>query len=275
MSVSVSNAFIQQFETEVKLAYQRTGSKLSNTVRKKSGVKGTQTTFFKAGTGSAGTKTRHGLVPLMNIDHTSVPCTLADYYAADYIDKLDELQYEIDERKVITQNAANALGRKSDDLITTAMNGVATPSQVIAHGSAGLTKGKVLQVFEGMGNGEIPDDGQRFFLTSPSGWTDLLGIPEFADGDYVGADDLPWKGGMTARRWLGFIFMQSSGLPGSAADRSNFAYHSQAIGFASGQDVTTTVGYVDERAAHLFNSMMRQGACVIDELGIWKVGATE
>lgn len=274
MSLSISNAFIEQFETEVKLAYQRTGSKLSNTVRKKSGVKGTQTTFFKAGTGVAGTKTRHGLVPLMNIDHSSVVCTLADYYAADYIDQLDELQFEIDERKVITQNAANALGRKSDDLVTDAMNAATT--NVVATGAAALTKAKVLQVFEEMGEGEIPDDGQRYFLTSPSGWTDLIGITEFASADYVGSDDLPWKGGMTARRWMGFMFLQSSALPSPAAgERSSFAYHQSAVGFASGQDVTTKVGYVDERAAHLFNSMMRQGAVVIDEAGLWKINHTE
>lgn len=270
MSLSISSAFIQQFEAEVKIAYQRVGSKLSNTVRKKTNVKGSQTTFFKAGTGTAGTKSRHGMVPLMNIDHTSVPCTLADYYAADYVDKLDELQFEIDERMVITSNAANALGRKSDDLITDAMNGVTT--NVIATGAAGITKAKVLQVFEEMGNNNIPDDGNRYWLTSPSGWTDLLGIAEFSDADYVGSDDLPWKGGMVARRWLSFMFMTYNGLPAPAGgEKSDFAYHSSAVGFASGAEVTSETNYIPERVAHLLTAYMRQGACVIDELGVLKV----
>jgi hypothetical protein len=53
----------------------------------------------------------------MNLDHQPVTCTLADYYAGDYVDKLDELKTNIDERGVIAQSGANALGRKSDDLI--------------------------------------------------------------------------------------------------------------------------------------------------------------
>ncbi len=270
MSLSITNAFVQQFETEVKIAYQRLGSKLSNLVRKKTNIKGSSTTFFKAGTGTAGTKSRHGMVPLMNTDHTSVPCTLADYYAADYVDKLDELQFEIDERQVITSNAANALGRKADDLVTDAMNGVT--AHVIATGATGITKAKVLQVFEEMGNGDIPDDGMRYWLTSPSGWTDLIQIPEFADADYVGGDDLPWKGGMVARRWLGFMFLTYNGLPAPAAgEKSDFAFHSSAVGFASGAEVTSETNYIPERVAHLLTAYMRQGACVIDEQGVWKV----
>ena len=87
--MSVDQAFIKKYEAEVKLAYQRMGSKLANTVRKKMNVKGKDTTFQKVGKGTAGTKSRHGNVPLMNLDHTPVTTTLQDWYAGDYIDKLD------------------------------------------------------------------------------------------------------------------------------------------------------------------------------------------
>ena len=78
MSNSVDQAFIKKFEEEVKLAYQRMGSKLVNTVRTKFNIGAKDTTFQKIGKGAAGQKSRHGLVPLMNLDHTNVTATLAD-----------------------------------------------------------------------------------------------------------------------------------------------------------------------------------------------------
>jgi hypothetical protein len=91
VSTSIDQAFIKQFEEEVHQAYQRMGSKLRNTVRVKNGVKGSSTVFQKVGKGAASTKARHGMVPVMNVDHTSVECQLQDFYAGDWVDQLDEL----------------------------------------------------------------------------------------------------------------------------------------------------------------------------------------
>lgn len=268
MAADIDEAFVQQYDTEVKLTYQRMGSKLANTVRRKTNVKGSSTTFNKAGSGTAATKTRHGLVPLMNIDHSTATCTLADYYAADYVDKLDELKIQIDERKVITDNAAAAQGRASDDLIVTA--GVAGASVDTAAGGTGLTEAKVAAEFEFYGSNDIPDEN-RFWLIPVQGWTDLLSIDGFSNADFVGSDDLPYKRGMRAKVWMSFMFIPYNGLPngdGGATEVKTLNYHGQAIGHASGMDATSEVNYVPERAAFLFNTMMSQGACVIDSEGV-------
>jgi len=271
MAIQVDNAFIKQFESEVHMAYQRMGSKLANTVRTKSAVKGESTTFQKVGKGTAGTKSRHGNVPVMSIDHTPVECTLADYYAADYIDKLDELKINHDERMVVAKSSAAALGRKSDLLITTAMD--AGTSETTATG--GMTLAKVEEIFEAFGDGDIPDDGERYFAIAPKSWTDLLGISAFSDADYIGSDDLPYRGGMVARRWLGFMFFTHSGLEKVGAVRNNYAWHKSAVGHAIGADVMTNFDWVPEKAAHLSNSMMSQGAVIIDDAGIYSARSTE
>ena len=98
MSTQVSESFIKQFEAEVHLCYQQNGSKLRNTVRYKNGVKGSSTVFQKVGKGIASQKARHGLVPVMSLDHSPVECELQDYYAGDWVDALDELKLSIDER---------------------------------------------------------------------------------------------------------------------------------------------------------------------------------
>jgi len=273
MALDINDAFVKQFESEVHMAYQRMGSKLRNTTRFKGNVKGTSTTFQKVGTGVAGTKSRHGNVPVMSIDHTNVECTLGDYYAADYIDKLDELKINHDERMVVTQSAAAAIGRKSDELIVAALDG--TSNTIVESGTDGLTQAKIETVFANFGDNDVPEDGERYFIVSPTAWTDLLGISAFADADFVGSDDLPYKGGMVARRWLGFMWMTFSGLDKTGNIRKNFAYHRSAIGLASGAEVSTELNYIPEKAAHLATSMMSQGAVLIDTRGVYEVQTYE
>ena len=123
MSQDVDDAFVKQYESDVHLAYQRMGSKLRNSIRTKNNITGSSTTFQKVGKGSAVQKARHAEIATMDISHTPVECTLADWYAGDYIDKLDELKINHDERMVAANSGAYALGRKTDELITTAFDG--------------------------------------------------------------------------------------------------------------------------------------------------------
>ena len=101
MANTISTAFIKQFESEVHLAYQRMGSKLRNTVRTVSNVSGNVVRFQKIGTGSASTKSRNGLVTPMELAHTTVEATMSDFYASEYIDKLDELKQTLTKDKLL------------------------------------------------------------------------------------------------------------------------------------------------------------------------------
>ena len=111
MASTIDVAFIKQFESEVHMAYQRMGSKLRGTVRTAGNVAGSVVRFQKIGTGSASTKSRNGNITPMELTHTTVEATMADHYAAEYIDKLDELKTNIDERQAVATSAAAALGR--------------------------------------------------------------------------------------------------------------------------------------------------------------------
>lgn len=174
MSTSIDQAFIKQYEREVHQAYQRQGSKLRNTVRTISDVNGSSALFQRVGTGTASTKATNAMVPVMNLDHTNIEVILQDYYAGDWIDRLDELKINIDERQVIATAGANALGRKTDELI---IDSLATASaNVIADGNVGMTKGKILSAFETFGENDVQDDGQRFCIVGWHQWTELLGI---------------------------------------------------------------------------------------------------
>jgi hypothetical protein len=273
LSQSIDQAFVKQFEADVFVAYQRMGSKIRGTVRTVNGVQGQDTTFFKVGKGSASTKSRHGVVPTMNASHSSVTCTLADYYAGDWIDKLDLLKTNINERQVVASTGAYALGRKTDDLIKNAMTAVA--GTTIAVGGTGLDKTKFLTTLAAANSADIPDDGNRYLVVAPQGWNNLMSINEFVSADYVGYDQQPWAVGLTAKRWNGVNIYMFTGLDVSALVRSAFFYHSAAVGHAIGQDVMTDVTWHGDRAAWFVNNMMSMGAVGIDGTGVIKVNCQE
>src|SRR5690606_41494331 len=81
MSTSIEQAFVKHFQADVHMAYQRMGSKLRSTIRSKNNIRGASTVFQKVGQGTASTKSRHGQIPVMNLNREPVECHLADYYA--------------------------------------------------------------------------------------------------------------------------------------------------------------------------------------------------
>jgi hypothetical protein len=270
MSTSLDVAFIKQFEREVHEAYQRQGSKLKNFVRSINNVVGSEAVFQKVGKGLASTKSTHGMVPVMNLDHTTVSATLSDYYAGDWVDRLEELKTNIDERQVIANAGAYALGRKTDELIITALASV-SGSQEISDGNAGMTLAKLMTALGKLGDADVPDDGDRVALVGWKQWGELLQIEEFSSSDYVGPDDLPFRANMQAKRFLGTTFIPHSGLPVDSDIRSCFWFHRSAIGHASGSDVQTDITWHGDRAAHFVNNMMSQGAALIDSAGVVEI----
>ena len=271
MSQDVDDAFVKQYESDVHLAYQRMGSKLRNSIRTKNNITGSSTTFQKVGKGSAVQKARHAEIATMDISHTPVECTLADWYAGDYIDKLDELKINHDERMVAANSGAYALGRKTDELITDAFDG--TTNVTTEGGTARLTEAKIKTVFVHFGDEDIPDDGDRYWCVAPEQWTDLLGISAFTSADYIGGDQLPYKGGMTAKRWYSFMWFGFSGLDVASNIWKTFAWHKTAAGHASGADVQSEINYVPQRVSHLATSYMSQGAVIIDDTAVYEVQA--
>lgn len=271
MSTSIDQAFVKQYEREVHQAYQRMGSRLRHTVRTKGNVIGASTVFQKVGTGVAGTKARHGDVPVMNLAHSTVEVTLADYYAGDWVDRLDELKTNIDERQVIANAGAYALGRKTDEMIIDAL---AASTTTAGNSAEGLTLAKVQAAFEALGEADVPDDGQRFAVVGWKQWSELLSLEQFASAEYVGTDELPFVS-TQAKKWLGTLWIPHSGLPVASDVRSCFWYHKTAIGHASGSDVTADITWHGDKAAHFVNNMMSQGAGLIDNNGVVEMPCDE
>jgi hypothetical protein len=275
MSTTIDQAFITQYEDEVHNAYQQIGSKLRNVVRLKTNIKGSIVQFPIYGKGLAQQKSRHGDIPVMNAAHTNASATMEDWYGADYIDDLDEIKTNIDERSAATNAGANALGRKIDSLIIAAARLNLDSGQKIAVSTTGLVKVKILEAFEILNNADVPDDGQRVAVIGAHQWNELLNLTEFKSADYVGSSDLPWLSGTQAKRWMNTLWLMSSQLPLESTTRYVLLFHKSAIGLGEGKSVTTTIERVAQKDSWLASSKLSAGAKRIDDEGVIEIACVD
>ena len=271
MANTISTSFITDYDSDVHVAYQQYGSKLANTVRRKILLPGQTVSFKVYGKGIATDKARNGDVVPMNPVHSNVTATATDKYAPEYVDKLDELKTNSDERMLAARSGAAALGREVDSRIMTVMD--ATTTNVVGVSGTGLTKNKILQAIIALNKYDVPDDGDRWAVVGAQQWEELINIAEVKSADYI--RDLPWTKGTQVLNWRNINWFYHSNLPLSTTTRSCFIYHRSAVGLAENQKIITMIDWVPQKAAYLIDSMMSCGAVLIDEEGIVKISCSE
>lgn len=269
MGTSIDNAFVTQFEREVHDAFQRMGSKLRETVRLKTGIVGSSTTFQVIGKGSATTKARHGTITPMNQQHTAVPCNMEDFYAGDWVDKLDELKINIDERGAVARGGAWALGRKVDNQILTALDATTQTAVSWTVSSEAAIRNSLIEMVEALNSNDVPDDGERYAVLSPKAWSMASVVEEWSSSDYVMDGDRPFAGRFQMKDWMGVKWMSHTGVPGKGtATSKQFIWHRSAVGYGEGAGITSDITWHGDRAAHFVNNMMSGGACLIEDEGV-------
>ncbi len=284
MATSITTSFITSYEAKVHEVFQRQGSYLMDAVRVKDNVIGSTAVFQKIGKGTATTKARHGTITPMNQTHTAPSVTLADFYAGDWVDKLDEAKININERNAIASGGAMALGRKVDDQITTVLNTTSQSTITIdVSGSRILLLSTVNQFVEAAWANDVPNDGQVFAVITPRFWSQLMMTDQFSSADFVDKDGQVYKQGPAVGRakwkdWLGVKWKMQTGLPGATTATANsYIWHKTAIGYAVAQSAGNVAGneavaaditWHGDRAAHFVNHMMSGNAVMIDDTGV-------
>lgn len=281
MPNTIDASFITQYDTDLHMAYQQYGSKLHDFVRVKNGVKGSTVTFQKYGTGTAVSKTRNGDITPMNPAHTTAIATLTDWYAGEYVDKLDEYKNNIDERKAILMTGAGALGRKCDDLIIAAAN---TTTNLIDRSTLVFSLDTLMAGIENLLGNEVFDgpEGQVTVVLGLNQWTKLLTLKEFASSDYRRAAGMFGDQKVNGvKQFLGMNFVMSNrlakaGNPATGTTASTettdcLIFDKKAIGLGEAKGTETDIDWVGPKAAHWVNSMLSAGACLIDPIGVGKL----
>lgn len=281
MSTSIDTAFITSYGERVHHIFQRQGSMLLNSVFHIPDVVGSTQVFPKVGTGTATTKARHGTITPMNQAHTAPSATLADFYAGDWVDKLDEAKTNIAIKEAYAKGGAMALGRKIDDQITTILDTTTETVITITVTSKAAIHATLLQFVEAVFDNDVPNDGEVYGALTPRAYSQAMLVEAFARAEFVGFDGLPYKQGFPVgrwREWMGVKWTMHTGLPGKGtATAKCFVWHKSAVGYASARSagniagnasVSADITWHGDRAAHFVNHMMSGGSALIDTTGV-------
>ena len=281
MSTSIDTAFITSYGERVHHVFQRQGSMLLNSVFHIPNVVGSTQVFPKVGTGTATTKARHGTITPMNQAHTAPSATLADFYAGDWVDKLDEAKTNIAIKEAYAKGGAMALGRKIDDQITTILDTTTETVITITVTSKAAIHATLLQFVEAVFDNDVPNDGEVYGALTPRAYSQAMLVEAFARAEFVGFDGLPYKQGFPVgrwREWMGVKWTMHTGLPGKGtATAKCFVWHKSAVGYASARSagniagnasVSADITWHGDRAAHFVNHMMSGGSALIDTTGV-------
>lgn len=280
MAVSISNAFVTLFDTEVKQAYQA-DAVLRNTVRLRTGVTASTHKFPKIGSGVAQVRVPQTDVLPLNVTYSQATVTLTDYIAAEYSDIFNQAKVNFDERQELVQVVAKAIGRRSDQMIIDALSGSGT-SLTVANSIGGATTNmnmaKLREAQRLMNANNIPME-DRFIVMHASQLSNLLSETQVTSSDFNSVKALV-QGEINT--FMGFTFnvigdRAEGGLTGggSGVDRTVYAYHKMAVGMAEAMAVRSEINYIPEKTSWLVASMFSAGAIAIDAGGIVAITCRE
>ena len=279
MSISLSNAFVTLFDAEVKQAYQGKAM-LVGAVRQRRGVEGSTVRFPRVGRGVATPRITQSDVTPLNVGFSNVTCTLSDWNAAEYSDIFSQAKVNFDERQELVQVLGNAIGRRQDQLILDALNaasGTGTVSNDIGGSDTNMNVAKLREAKRLLDRANVPPEGRHIILHA-SGLASLLSETAVTSSDFNTVKALVAG---EINTFLGFTFhvlgdRSEGGLAiDGSLDRTCFAFHRDAIGYAEGIAPRTEINYIPEKTSFLVNSVFSAGAVAIDAEGIVKITARE
>jgi len=279
MAIGLSNAFVTLFDAEVKQAYQAK-AQLVGAARQRRGVEGSTAKFPKVGKGVATLRIPQTDVTPLNVDFSQVTVTMEDWNAAEYSDIFMQQKVNFDERQELVQVVANAIGRRQDQLLIDALTASSTSNTVsndIGGTDTNLNLDKLLAAKKALDAKNVPP-ADRHMVIHANNLSSLLGETEVTSSDFASVKALV-NGEINT--FLGFNFhvlgdRAEGGLAvDGSSDRTIWAFHKDALGYAEGMGPKTEINYVPEKTSFLVNSMFSAGAVAIDAEGIVQITCRE
>lgn len=275
MSKFLSNAAIQEFDSEVKHAYQQ-GGKLRGCVTVRTNVTGDAYKFTRMGKGLANQKATQADVTPMDIEHQRQTATMQNWNAPEYTDIFDQAEVNFDEKQELAKTIAMALTRREDQVIIDSMTAVTystTPADIdtgfqIAAAATGLTVDKLRAASSALNDRGV-DQGERFIAHTAADLENLLGETEVTSSDFNVVKTLV-QGDVDT--FMGFKFKlietrAEGGLPSGV----NYVWHKSAVGYAVGIDMKTTIDWVAHKTSWLCNGMLKSGAVAREAAGLVEI----
>lgn len=251
MSTEITEAFVQQYRSNIIHLSQQDDSRLINAVTLKENVTGKQVFFDRLGLQTMVQLTsRHADTMQQDTPHSRRMASLAPYTVADLIDDPDQIRTLIDPTNAYAKSQGSAIGRSQDDIIIAAALGTAATGETgsgsqalpsaqkvtIQIGGGGsdafLNLDKVLQAKRKLDAAEVDKTG-RFLVYDAIQMEAMLALEKVTSADYNVIRALVMG---ELNTYLGFTWIHSERLTtDSNSDTQVFCFQSNAIGLGIGR----------------------------------------
>ncbi len=200
------------------------------------------------------------------------------------LDKFEKLDRLSDPTSGEFKNAVMALGRVTDKLIIDNMRGnvytgessnatALGAGQKIAHGSAGITVAKLIEINEKFNEANVDPDEKRYLIIGPKQLSDMLNIDKLTSADFAAVKALV-QGQVDS--FMGFNFIVSNQLVLTSTTRYCLAYVESAFELVIDQDMNTTSDRLPERRNAIgVQTQYSLGGTRIEDEKVIEVACTE
>lgn len=288
MSISIPQAYVEQFSSMVHMLSEQRTSRLRRTVQI-TPVKGESFSEERLGGIDAPNKiiNLHGDTPLNNLPHTRRWGFIADYDVADLIDKQSKVRLLIDPEGKYVRKHSGTMGRGIDDSIIAALGGaavqgktsgsasVALPdAQKIVSSSTGLTIAKLTEAKEILDAAEVDEFIPRFFVCAAKQMTNLLNDDKVTSADFNTVKALV-RGELN--EFMGFTFIRSQRLQtNGSSERLCYGYAMDAVQLGMGDEPSSIASpRPDKRYAQQIYTFGSWGAMRVEDEMVTEVACTE
>ena len=280
MSLNLSQIEIEQFLSDAHAEFQSEGFQLQNSVRTKTGTKGSVIHFPVFGEGMANQKAPQDDVTPMNVSNRDVEVTIEDWYASEYADRSFKNKIAVNAVDEYVKLCSWAVARRADQLIIdqlAALTYSATPSSTegasIAAGAAGFTYAKFRQAHKFLRK-RASNRGKRTLLIDAEAEEDLLNEDKLTSSDFVNRKALESDGlnGMTIMG-INFIVIEDMQEGGLAAGKG-YMYNEMAVGYCDSERLGGDISWENVKTSYLINMWLEANAAVIDPRGLVEINFT-
>jgi hypothetical protein len=251
MAISINQAYVKQFQSNVRHLAQQKGSKLRSHVIEVQQTS-SKTVWPRLSTQSFQTKAGARVATPENdstwSNRVAVPVTK---HGGDTVEVEDINQMLVDPTSNIATSLGMAAGRTIDDIIISALGGsaadesgstTALPSgQKLGADAQAVDLALLLSVNKLFQKNDIDPDTRKIFLVSPKAVSQMLALSQLTSQDYAQVKYLATNGFVS--NFAGFDFILSNRLPYAAGDntRKLYAFTEDAIGLLVVKDIWAEV----------------------------------
>lgn len=248
MPATITQAFVQQFDTTIRLQAQQKSSRFESRIHDRGNITGESFTANRLAPGedTPENTVRHGDTVWSDIVHSTRVAIMKDFYQAYPVDRNDEPKLLANPSGPYMDSLLASWNRRKDREIYAALLGsaqtkdgsfVALPSgQKIVAGATGFTKAKIItakKIFRANeADGEADNPQELYMAFNAEMLEDVLADTTLTSADFLAVKML--QDGNLAGKWMGFNWVPYERLNNVGGTYSAVAWAKDALHFGTG-----------------------------------------